>query len=300
MCTGMDNQKRKRMETAILAVYVIVLASSVQGRKTAVDEMTYMIDVMESGTVEGEETDGTEEEDNLDEVQWIYEKVKEIDFSVREYPIETSVYNEELDKEYKEAFYQVISNQVPLSYDDEYYDVLYFKNILRGHFTDDEFMDCLREKAAYWYMDYDGDGLPELVVEPWGDGVYVFKYDQGEKNVKIISSASVGYHLMGAGQYYYENKTSIGYYGYMYIWKDSQGNRQRVYFDVCFDTDLMWKLKGIEENLGDIYYIRYNDLNDIEVSKEMWEELTEGYFAAIEEIPEASSYDDIFGNVTHR
>ena len=64
----------------------------------------------------------------------------------------------------------------------------------------------------------------------------------------------------------------------MYTWKDAGGNRQRVYFEDCFDTDLMWKLKGSEENLGDIYYIRYNDLNDVEVSKEMWEELTEGYY----------------------
>ena len=73
------------------------------------------------------------------------DRLWEIDFSVQEYPIDFSVYDEELDREYKEAFYQVISNQVPLGFDDADYDALYFKNILRGHFTDDEFMDYLRE-----------------------------------------------------------------------------------------------------------------------------------------------------------
>ena len=48
------------------------------------------------------------------DMQYVYEKIESIDFSVQEYSIDTKVYDTETDKEYKNAYLSALLNKIPI------------------------------------------------------------------------------------------------------------------------------------------------------------------------------------------
>ncbi len=94
----------------------------------------------------------------------MYEAIKDFDFSVQEYPINTILYTTEVEQEFKKAFYEAISNRVPIEYTED--GAIYFREWFRGvaNESDSEFLEGLR-KSKYRFIDMDGDGLPELAMQ---------------------------------------------------------------------------------------------------------------------------------------
>lgn len=61
----------------------------------------------ETVTSESEETELTQEE-IVEEIisELVCKRLRKVDFTIKEYPIDTEVYTEEMDREYKEVFYR--------------------------------------------------------------------------------------------------------------------------------------------------------------------------------------------------
>lgn len=93
------------------------------------------------------------------------EAIQDFDFSVQEYPIDTALYTAEVEQEFKNAFWEAISNQVPMVYRSD--GAVYFRDRdwlgVVGK-RDEEFYEELWE-AEHRFADIDGDGLPELAVQ---------------------------------------------------------------------------------------------------------------------------------------
>ena len=98
-------------------------------------------------------------------IERIIQEIVEFDFSPREYPIDYNKYTEEVDRAYKEAFYKCITRRVPQEY---YSDILgrayYYHPTLRFKGSDKAYLEFLKE-LTYYYFDFTGDGLPELVID---------------------------------------------------------------------------------------------------------------------------------------
>ena len=71
-------------------------------------------------------TNHTNEQDSRN----LCESVKKVDFSSKEYPINWEIYTDQVEQAYKENFYRIITNQIPLEYGEE--EAVYFRDHLRG------------------------------------------------------------------------------------------------------------------------------------------------------------------------
>lgn len=118
------------------------------------------------------------------------EAIQDFDLSVQEYPIDTALYTAEVEQEFKNAFWEAISNQVPMVYRSD--GAVYFRDRdwlgVVGK-RDEEFYEELRE-AEYRFADIDGDGLPELAVQ-WEQELCILSYNMYEKKVHLISHKEV-------------------------------------------------------------------------------------------------------------
>lgn len=102
------------------------------------------------------------------------------------YPINTELYNSEMEKIYKEAFLKVITNKKPLINRRNENEVIY-ETLLRGvtWMNEEEFFEiALKKLSKYYYIDHDGDGLPELTIDT--DGPKVLKYIPESDKVYLI------------------------------------------------------------------------------------------------------------------
>lgn len=71
----------------------------------------------ETGEVEKEPEDtGSNMEGEERSLGDLYQQILEYDFSVQEYPIDTTLYTDEVEKEYLKAFYDVLVNRTSLEY----------------------------------------------------------------------------------------------------------------------------------------------------------------------------------------
>lgn len=245
-----------------------------------------------------EETELTQEE-IVEEIisELVCKRLREVDFTIKEYPINTEVYTEEMDREYKEVFLQVLLNQIPIQYEDG--EETYFEDIDPDkEKLNADHMTMIKEFFVYCYLDFDGDGLPELIVDPRGayvrfGGPRIFKYDRDSKKVYVDGYRFMRYRPLCAGKFYYEDKglaSSIGY-GYQEI--DSQGN---IIEEVMFQ--LAYPAYGHPEryfinSLGEFKYV------NVELDKESWDEIFHDFFEAMDNAVTEVTFDELFSDIEH-
>ena len=225
--------------------------------------------------------------------QLVCERIESIDFSVQEYPVNTDVYDAETDKEYKWNYLMALLNRGPI-YNEERGNY-YFKwesnmhpEII--HSTDEEYLNILKNSFYYYYMDFDGDGLPELVVcsimsnDPHFPGPRVLKY-RPQHGVHELGARHGGWwKMLGSGQMYYDDQTHAGRHSYGYLEVDSLGEVSKmVDFEQYFSTED-----------PDWYLVTIDEFDRVEVDEETWNELTRDFFEAEANALSCVSFDDLF------
>lgn len=243
-----------------------------------------------SSSDENKFLDGDEEEDRTDEqnqdIQDIFESIEKIDFSIREYSVDKEKYDEELDALYKSAFFEAITNQIPiyLAYDDG--SPRYYRNLLRGvaDLDNKEFFDGVIKRAArYYYFDYDGDGLPELTID--FDGPSVLKYIPDKNQVWLIESIGSKATVIGSGQIYVYDSEAANRVTYSYYSTGKDGVKDYIYFEKNSSDGVDHCFISIDER---------HDTEAIEVNRNVWEELRTPLISAKENAIEPLKYEDIF------
>lgn len=188
-------------------------------------------------------------------------------------------------------------NQIPVQYADG--EETYFEDIDPDkEKLNADHMTMIKEFFVYCYLDFDGDGLPELIVDPRGayvrfGGPRIFKYDRDSKKVYVDGYRFMRYRPLCAGKFYYENKglaSSINY-GYQEI--DSQGN---IIEEVMFQ--LAHPAYGHPEryfinSLGEFKYV------NVELDKESWDDIFHDFFEAMDNAVTEVTFDELFSDIEH-
>lgn len=143
-----------------IGIVVIILLVGVLNYKQAAETKMKKIET-EENSVRENKTNYTNEQDSNN----ICELVKKVDFSSKEYSINWEIYTDQVELAYKENFYRIITNQMPLEYGEE--KAVYFRDHLRGisDLDDMEFIEQFVKETRYRFIDCDGDGLPELLMD---------------------------------------------------------------------------------------------------------------------------------------
>lgn len=240
-----------------------------------------------------EEPDPADTLDSKALIKAASDQIRAIDFHVRQFPIDTSLYDSTADRIYKEAFYKAVTNQKPVlcrAYRSLDYEETTYQSILRSDdLSDQEFLrQELKQSSDYYYTDYDGDGLPELIVRNLG--LYGLKYDPEQDQVYLFLSIYSSYsYFMGAGQTFWHNPCLASKDIYSYDSEDRNGNRTGAGFEI------IWSRDG--SDLRKSYYISTEDYTDVEVSRSLWEELFSLLWNAYQDAPEPESYEEFFKDV---
>ena len=240
-------------------------------------------------------------------VQKLCELIRDFDFTAQEYPIDTEVYDAKTDRKYKEAFLAFIFDKTIYSVESlQYGDWTTFYYTLEGSMglsSNEGYLEAMVKEAQYRYLDFDGDGMPELVVnrpkpetnpQRWGpreSQPLVLKYDP-EKECVYIFLEGWQWLFRGSGELYY-HKSEIGVEAY----------RLRKYGLSGSCTAEM--IFHIYSDPPEAYYISYYNEEDADniinlsgyVSKETWSEITGNFFDAIEHILPSMTFEDVFGDM---
>lgn len=235
---------------------------------------------------EGSETSVAENEwieDAEDDVATVCEMVRAIDFNVEQPHMELT---EEEDRAYKEAFLRLLKSELPIKgYPEDYYYVdLWWAGIPYENLLEER--DNAGFPYSYYYDDIDGDGKPEFCVDQ--GAVYYFDYELGEEACRICYCGLSIYFegFLGVGKMWELDAVHSQVERNRYIVLNSDGEWETV-LEVQLYED--WGPEGWEPD----YYV----INDVEVGKENWEELTPPFYEAIEhEIPR-KTLTEVFGEL---
>lgn len=217
-------------------------------------------------------------------------KIADMDFTVKTYPLDEAFNGSETDRAYRDAYYKAITNQTPVLHrrlGSQPYKEISYKKILGEDFLDDrEFLEqSLRQSSGFYYMDYDGDGFPELIHD--NQGLYGLKYNPEDGQVYLFLNMPGGYaNLMGAGQIYCHNPCIANKEMYAYEAEDQNGNRQYADFMV---------ISGTAGGQKEAYYVSAGDFQDVQVSRDTWDKLLGPLQAACGRAPAPVSFDELFG-----
>lgn len=231
----------------------------------------------------------------------VYEKGMQIDFGVKEYSIDSEKYDEAMDKIYKDAYYRAISGQntVRTSEKGEVYlkEYWYYQGDTLMEMEDGIFLKNLIDNTKFYYMDFDGDGLPELVMDIIGDGLHILKYLPDEKIVEIFFGYErmPYYNLLGSGQLYYHNPTLANKEIWEYDIVDADGQDNLV---IYFMEDADYKPhKEDEDEWWDMSYWVYLDkeLGMVQVDEKRYREITANFLDAVEHAVTAMTFEEVFG-----
>lgn len=226
--------------------------------------------------------------DREKEISKIYEYVKNFDFTVREYPINPDFYGSGLEQEYREAFYDVIANRVPMQYEDD--GAFFFRDMLRGvsAMTDREFVEYIENgNDKYRFIDCDGDGFPELAMDLDIDGVCIWKYLPEDKKVVLYYGLSEGSRLLGSNRIGYYVPSGAGLTRYRYVLEgDADTKAVQIDFEAQF----------YEEEVIYTISVWGNDVKgSVSVDEEQWEELKEPFLYAMNHPVPLVSFEEAFG-----
>lgn len=246
--------------------------------------------------------DGMDYEDNWykngnerpeNERSLVCEKIEGMDFSVRYNPVAPSFLGSEEDRKYRDAFYQMVTGKrkaLCRKPDSLEYQEKDYRHILKVFSLEEEIFrtQVLEQDSGYDYMDYDGDGHPELIVRY--QGIYVFRYAPQEDQVYLYLHLGSNAHLMGPGQIYWyvPSIDNTGQGTYCYSFEDRNGHRENV----VFGTKARWD--SLSEDLEYFYYVKAEGYQDIEVSKKVWERLLGRFKEAVAKAPAPMTFEEIF------
>ena len=245
-----------------------------------------------------EETELTQEEIAEEIIsELVCKRLREVDFAIKEYPIDTEEYTEEMDREYKEVFLQVLLNQIPVQYEDG--EETYFEDID----TDKEKLNAdnitmIKEFFVYCYLDFDGDGLPELIVDPCGNyvrfgGPRIFKYDRDSKKVYVDGYRFMKYRPLCSGKFFYKDQSGISAIRYGYQEIDPQGNVvEEVKFHLVYPA-YEYPERYVITAVGEFTNVR------VEIDKESGDEILHDYFEAIDNAVTGITFDELFSDIEH-
>lgn len=261
------------------------------------DKSEYVESESEDATESPEEVE-LEPEDITEEItaEMVCERLRSIDFTIKEYPIDTEVYTEETDREYKEVFLKVLLNQIPIQYEDG--EETYFEDIDPENLNTDN-TTMIKEFFVYCYLDFDGDGLPELIVDPCGSyvrfgGPRIFKYDRDSKKVHVDGYRFMRYRPLCAGKFYYENKGLAGSIRYGYQEIDTQGNVvEEVLFQLAYPSSYYPSERYIIDSVGEFTHVY------VEIDKESGDEIFQDLFEAIDNAAIGVTFDELFSDIEH-
>ena len=243
----------------------------------------------------------TLEEILKDPVEAVYEKSMQINYSIKEYAIDTEKVDAMTDEIYKDAYYRALSGQDMVRtlegkevYLKEYW---FFQGGSNREIMDDEFLENLIENTKFYYMDFDGDGLPELVTDIIGDGLHILKYLPDEELVEIFFGYErmPYYNLLGSGQLYYHNPTLANKDMWRYDIVDADGQERSV---IYFEENADYKPHKEDENeWWDMAYFVYLDeeLGMVQVDEKRYQEITGKFFDAVEHALTEMTFEEVFG-----
>lgn len=204
-----------------------------------------------------------------------------------------------MDQRYRDAFYRAISCQdrVRTAEGEEVYLKEYWAYQGYLHMENERFLENLIENTRFYYMDFDGDSLPELVADIIGDGLHVLKYLPDEEIVELFFGYEKMpyYDLLGSGQLCYRNGMMANKFMWRYDTVDACG---QVRWIVSFEEDADYKPhKEDEEIWWDMAYWVYLDeeLGMIQVSEDQYLKITERFMDAVEHAVSAQTFEEIFG-----
>ena len=227
-------------------------------------------------------TNHTNEQDSRN----LCESVKKVDFSSKEYPINWEIYTDQVEQEYKENFYRIITNQIPLEYGEE--EAVYFRDHLRGiaDLDDMEFIEQFVKKARYRFIDCDGDGLPELLMDIGINGFCILKYLMEEQKVEVYHWLDEYEELLGSDQIGYCNSTSANNTRYGYKTLNRAGEvENEIYFTVYYGET------GIEYEI----FIFGDESMSGHLNQEQWDEVTKDFFTMLDRPVTMVTYEEAFG-----
>lgn len=288
------NSKTIKTIKTVLRCFVMMLMVSC-GQDSVKDQIN-LIDETETeleGTDEVEEPKDTDSEIKGGELfDDIYQKILEYDFSVQEYPIDTTRYAGVVEQEFLKAFYDVLTNWVPLQYWDNQ-NPCFFKDSLLGRgknfLSDRGFTESFVKKASYRLIDMDGDGLPELEIETGGWSC-ILKYDMERRQVTEyfeLMLLSEGWKLLGSNRLGVHDTRYPHLERNKYLILDEQGETvQSFYFDIDFSNGTQFMVSAEGEINGQAV-----------VTEEEWEALTEAFFDAMENPITYMTYEEVFGEI---
>ena len=240
------------------------------------------------------------EQPEQDEYHKLYEQLKQIDYTLVEHSIRTDLYDQEMDRSCKEAFLNLIFHKVPAAHNrywdseniDSYYDCLY--DI--GAYIEDDFLETVVQEAEYWYLDFDGDGLPELIFELPGSKVnpIILKYDTEKKNAYLyLAGGSRDWHFLCPGNLYYDIATDVGVTRYGLKRYDPYGNEtMKLIFSILYEYDPLKYRIGYHSEESQETIID----TSAEVSGEVWDELTREFFHSIDHRTASMTFEEMFGD----
>ena len=148
--------------------------------------------------------------------------------TVRESPVDTVRYDVQTDQVYKGAFLKAITDQAPIRYRDRQGTTTYRGLLPDGVGMGEEaFLKAVRQ-SDFFYQDYDGDGLPELIIDT--EGPCVLKYHPKEDQVELYQQKEQGWYLLGAGQMYMDGFVCTeGYIGSVQGYESIAGELSACY-----------------------------------------------------------------------
>lgn len=232
-----------------------------------------------------------------DPVTAVYEKGKQIDYTIKEYSIDAGRYDEQTDAVYKDAYYRAVSSQVPVR-DLEGREVYlkgywFYQGDAAMEMSDGEFLENIIRETYFYYMDFDGDGLPELVMDIMGDGLHILKYLPEEDVVEIFFGweRMPYFNLLGAGQLYYHNAMRANKDLWEYDFVDGDGEVQLVVY-----LRENYEYKEQDDEWETVYWVYLDEeLGLVRVPGEIYEEITGGFFDAVDRAPAAMTFEEVFG-----
>ncbi len=235
-----------------------------------------------------------------DPAEAVCERCMQIDFTVQEYAIDTEKCDAATDRAYRDAYDRALNGGQRVRTEKE--GEVYLKELWAyqgdSEMEDGTFLNHLIENAKFYYMDFDGDGLPELVLDMIGDGLHILKYLPGEDVVEhFFGYERVPYlHLLGSGQLYYENGMLANKSIRRYHTVDAGGRDKQV---VCFMEDADYKPHREDEDVwwDTAYWVDlYDELGMVQVDEKGYRDVTKPFLEAVECAVTAKTYEEIFGD----
>lgn len=230
-----------------------------------------------------------------DPAEAVCERCMQLDFTAKTYAVDTEKCDAATDRAYKDAYYQALigGQRVRTAKEGDVYLKEFFA--YQGHLEmeDETFLNNLIENAKFYYMDFDGDGLPELVMDIIGDGLHILKYLPDEDVVEyFFGYERVPYfHLLGSGQLYYENGMLANKSIRRYHTVDADRRDKWV---VCFMEDADYKPHKEDEGVwwDTAYWVDlYGELGMVQVDEKRYRDVTGPLTFSFDGLAYASWYD---------